>query len=224
MTKMPMRLLVLILLAALPHGVSAQESTEAEPAAQAAATETTIAERGDVRIFLTGSCGVNERGRLAILQNRNPRDSVRVTTETSRWFDGRFSTSRRDQHSLRRREEKRLGCTEVSENLEERYAIVRVSDATRSDPRFEWDGPARDFIAFVESGTCGRDRHGQQISVINQHSQRQFVVHIETLVKSHGQLSQRFVKAYRLSPGGELELGCNLDGELVREFQIVEAN
>jgi len=225
MKSLPLRLLALVLLTAVPCGAAAEEPPEAEPASPPAEAETTtIAEHGDARIFLTGSCGVDGQGRRAILQNRNPYSSVQVTTETSRWLDGRFSTSRRHHHVLGPLEEKRLGCTAASPNLEERYALVRISDATRSDLFFERDRPARDFIAFVESGNCGRDRTGQRISVINEHGQRQIVVLIEYLVKVREQLTSRYIKAYRLSPGATIELGCNLDGELVREFHVLEAN
>ncbi len=184
-----------------------------------ARTDTIVAEQGDVRLFLTGSCGPD--GRRAMVENRNAYHTIRVKVESSLWVDGRFRSNAHSNHALEPHTEKSLGCTRLSKSTEKRFAIAEVSDAALhpSTPAAA-DMPLRDALTIAASGTCGNGRQGRWATLLNRHPWRQVFAVVEYVDRVDGRENRRFTKSVLLAPAADKRLGCTRDGKLAREFSI----
>ena len=185
---------------------------------------------GDVRLVLAGSCGPGGRGRRAVVVSAIPYEPVRVTVETSLWIDGRNTSSSEQTYTVEPLGERELDCTRLSDATEKRFALAWVSDAASHHPRhlpgFERpvdELPAREMVAVVAGGTCGRDRAGRRQAAINRHPDRDVAVEVEVVERVAGRETRSFVRSLRLAPGDEKSLGCSADGRLTREFAVVRA-
>lgn len=182
---------------------------------------TVLAQRGDVRLLLTGGCGTGGEGRLVVVQNRHPYAAVKVTTETARWTKGRFNARHLSFHTLAGHEEKELGCTSAGASVELRFALVEVSgDVAGGEPWRAAGRPPRDFISVVDSGTCGQGGQGRRMAVVNEHPVREIAVRIEHVVKIGDRVTHRSMQSLRLEPGAQKHLGCSHDGSVVHEYHL----
>ncbi len=187
-----------------------------------------VAEHGDVRILLTGSCGPQGQGRRAVVVSAIPHEPVRVTVETSLWIDGRTKATSERTLTLAPLEEEELGCTRLSGSTENRYALAWVSDAAfhprhSRHPRRAVDRPAREMVALVAGSTCGRGREGRRRAAINRHPERDVAVEVQVVERVAGRETRRFVRSLRLAPGDEKSLGCSIDGRLNTELTVLRA-
>jgi len=186
----------------------------------------TVARHGDLRLFLTGSCGPGDEGRQVVLENGNAYEDLSATIETSVWDDGWLRASSVARHALAPLAEERLGCTHKGGGIERRYAIVEASSASTYRAvanDLGQDSPAREAIKIVGSGTCGRGRQGVSRSLINRHPWNTITVQVETREVFDGIVKRRYVKDYKLPPGNTQRLGCSADGKLEQKFTVLGA-
>ncbi len=206
--------------APLPRHVRTLKITDVSAGSRA---ERIVSERGSARLLLTGNCG--EDGSEAILINRDEYAASSVTVETSTWIDDRFKSKSVRSHTLGGGEEKRLGCTRQSANVELRYDLVKAASNARPRPAvFERPRSARDFISILRTGTCGRGGAGEHVIVVNKSGQREISALIEHVTRIDGKMKNRSMRSYRLRPGGEKKLGCSLDGSVAHEYALLQTN
>ena len=215
----------------VPEGLPAgapEDPPDTDGGGSRPAGDEVVAEHGDVRILLTGSCGPQGQGRRAVVESANPHEPVRVTVETSLWIDGRTKATSERTLTLAPLEEEELGCTRLSGSTENRYALAWVSDAVSHPrhprhPRRAVDRPAREMVALVAGSTCGRGREGRRRAVINRHPERDVAVDVQVVERVAGRETRRFVRSLRLAPGDEKSLGCSADGRLTTELTVLRA-
>ena len=189
-----------------------------------AAKDETIGRHGVVHLFLTGSCGPEGEGRLAVFENNGPQQARSVDIETSVWHDGWLSSSSVRRHTVGPLEEKRLGCTHQSGGVERRYAILRASNVASQSLDHRQPRPARKMISIVDSGSCGKQRSGTWRSVINRHATRAIGISVQFREDFEAKLRRRYAMVYRLEPGATQRLGCSADGPITLQFTILEAH
>ncbi len=182
----------------------------------------TVSSHGDLRLFLTGSCGPADQGRHAVLENRHPYDPLTATIETSVWGDGWMRSSSVSRHTVQPLADKLLGCTWRGGDDERRYAIVEASSAGSHRIERRPGRPARSVISIVDSGTCGQGRAGQWRSLLNRHPQWEIRAAVEFRELVKGQVRRSYRKNFQLAPGASKRLGCSADGPMTRRFALLE--
>ena len=186
--------------------------------------DTAVLDQHDgLRIFAGSACGDARAGREAVLENLRD-DTARVVVEASGWRGETFEESHRQRFSLDAKQQVRLGCTRQG-SVAFQYSILRVlDDAVPPDPVGDRWTSSRAFVVLTETGTCGGDSEGRRIAVGNRHQDRDILVFIEVVKRVGGRFRGRSMTSYKLGPGDEQEVGCDREGEVEREFYLVETD
>lgn len=190
----------------------------------------TLSRHGDIHLFLTGTCGFDGAGRLALVENRRPDTEVQIQIERAQWVDGSFLRNQNETLVLGPLEEKNLGCTHPAAHSETRFSLAQVNDGGTYSHREATYGtaapvhPARDQVQLVEGSSCGQGRAGHVIVLMNNDLARTITVEVSVHQSVDEGSSRRYRKLYQLAPGTRKELGCSQDGAVSRDVSVEKAS
>lgn len=174
---------------------------------------------GPIRLFLTGNCGA--LGRHTILENRHPKKHLSVTVEVARHVNGELRSTRQETMEMIPFGEFDFDCTKPEEGVEFRVKLVEVSDVSLDSEAVANMTP-REVVHLVKGESCGEDRKGRVISVVNRHPAKGARAEVEYTEGVEGGSSRTYRKTYALSHGQAHPLGCNRDGKFQRTHSLVK--